>query len=66
MAHKILGELYEKEGKLTVALDEYIRAVEINSQDYETHYKVADLLQQTEKKEEAIIMLQDLLKNRSL
>ena len=60
--HKILGELYEKEGKLNVALDEYIRAVELNEKDYEMHYKVALLLQQTEKNEEAIIMLQDLLK----
>ncbi len=62
MAHKILGELYEKEGKISVALDEYIRAVELNEQDFEMHYKVATLLHETEKKEEAIIMLQDLLR----
>lgn len=62
LVHRILGEIYEKEGKINVALDEYIRAVELNNQDYEMHYKVAYLLQQTEKNEEAIIMLQDLLK----
>ncbi|MBR2786872.1 MAG: tetratricopeptide repeat protein [Clostridia bacterium] len=62
LAHKILGELYEKERNFNAALSEYIRAVETNEQDYEMHYKVAILLQKTEKKEEAIIMLQDLLK----
>lgn len=62
IAHKLLGELYEKEGKINIALDEYIRAVELNEKDYEIHYKVAFLLQETNKNEEAIIMLQDLLK----
>ena len=61
-AHKILGMLYEKDGKINVALDEYIRAVEINDKDFEMHFKVASLLQKTEKNEEAIIMLQDLLR----
>ena len=62
MAHKLLGQLYEKEGKINVALDEYIRAVELKHDDYEMHYKVALLLRETEKNEESVIMLQDLLK----
>ena len=62
LIHKILAQLYEKEGKYNVALDEYIRVVEIKNNDYETHLKVAQLLQKNEKKDEAIIMLQDLLK----
>ncbi len=61
-AHKTLGQLYEKEGNDNVALDEYIRAVDLNNQDYDMQYKVAELLQKTDKNEEAIIMLQDLLK----
>lgn len=60
--HKILGKIYEDEGKINVALDEYIKAVEINQEDYELQYKVATLFQKSEKNEEAIIMLQDLLK----
>jgi len=60
--HKILGRLYEKEGNINVALDEYIRAVELNNSDYEMHYKVAELLQKNERNDDAIIMLQDLLK----
>ena len=60
--HKLLGKLYEKEGNINVALDEYIRAVELNNSDYEMHYKVAELLQKNERNEDAIIMLQDLLK----
>ena len=60
--HKILGRLYEKEGNINVALDEYIRAVELNNSDYEMHYKVAELLQKNERNDDEIIMLQDLLK----
>lgn len=60
--HKLLGQLYEKEGNINVALDEYIRAVELNNSDYEMHYKVAELLQKNERNDDAIIMLQDLLK----
>ncbi len=62
--HKTLGELYEKQGKFNIALDEYIRTVELNNKDFETHYKVAFLLEKTDKKEEAIIMLHDLLKEK--
>jgi len=36
LAHKILGELYEKEGKLTVALDEYINDLKTKSECPET------------------------------
>lgn len=62
MAHKLLAQLYEKEGNFNIALDEYIRVVDLNSTDLQMHYKVADLLYKTQKNEEAIIMLQDLLR----
>ena len=62
LVHKILGQLYEKDGNVSVALDEYIRAVELKNDDYDLHFKVASLLLQTEKKDESVIMLQDLLK----
>lgn len=62
VAHRILAELYEKEGKINLALDEYIRTVELNEKDFEMHYKVALLLQQTNRNEDAVIMLQDLLR----
>ena len=61
-AHKILGQLYEKEGNINIALDEYIRAIELKNDDFELHYKVASLLLEVGKREESIIMLQDLLK----
>ena len=62
LVHKILGQLYEKDGNVSVALDEYIRAVELKNDDYDLHFKVASLLLQTDKKDESVIMLQDLLK----
>ena len=54
--HKVLGMLYEKEGNINVALDEYIRAVELNNSDMGMHYKVAELLQKNDRNEDAIIM----------
>ena len=62
LAHRILAQIYEKDGNINLALDEYIRVAELNNKDYETHYKVAELLKENNKNDEAIIMLQDLLK----
>lgn len=62
IAHKLLAELYEKDGKVNLALDEYIRAVELDEKNFEMHYKVASLLYQLKRNDDAIIMLQDLLK----
>ena len=62
IVHKILGELYEKERQINAALAEYIKVVELDEKNYEMQYKVATLLYKTEKNEEAVIMLKDLLK----
>ena len=64
IAHKMLAELYEKEGNLKVALDEYIRAADLDENNFDIHFKVAELLNKTEKNEEAIIVLQDILRTK--
>lgn len=60
-AHKILAEIYEKEGGIRKAIDEYIICIDINSKDFDLYYKVALLLEELDKKEESIEMLYSLL-----
>ena len=60
-AHKMLAEIYEKEGGARKAIDEYVICIEINKKDYASYYKVAILLNDLEKKDEAIEMLTNLL-----
>lgn len=62
--HKMLAELYEKEGGMRKAIDEYVQAIDINKKDYESYYKVAELLNHLDKKEEASEMLFNLLEKK--
>ena len=59
--HKLLAELYEKEGGMRKAIDEYVQAIDINKKDYNSYYKVAELLDNLDKKDEASEMLFNLL-----
>ena len=54
MGHKTLAEVYEKEEKYSVAVDEYIRATEINNKDIKINYNIARLLNKDERADEAI------------
>lgn len=63
-AHKLLAELYEKEGKFNIALDEYIRAADLDETNVEINYKVADMLNKNDKNDDAIMMLQDILRQK--
>ena len=60
--HKTLAEVYEKENKYSLAVDEYIRANDINNKDIKLNFKIADLLNKDERPGDAITMLQDILK----
>ena len=64
MGHKTLAEVYEKEEKYSVAVDEYIRATEINNKDIKINYNIARLLNKDERADEAITVLQDILKTK--
>lgn len=64
LAHKILAEVYEHENKLDIAIDEYIRASEINNKDIKLNYNIAKLLNKTERNDEAIETLQGILKKK--
>ncbi|MBO5004624.1 MAG: tetratricopeptide repeat protein [Clostridia bacterium] len=64
LGHKIIAEIYELDGKHTNAIDEYVRAIEINTKDYNSYYKISVLLQKLNNNDAAINMLNDLLKKK--
>lgn len=61
-AHKLLAEIYEKEGGMRKAIDEYVMAIDIRNTDYNSYYKISELLNGLSRKDEAITMLNNLLK----
>lgn len=61
IGHKLLAQIYEKEGGQRKAVDEYAQVIEINKKDYESCYKIANLLTDLDKKDEATQMLTNLL-----
>ncbi len=63
IGHKTLAEVYEREEKYSIAVDEYIRASEIDNKDIKLNYNIARLLNKDKRPEEAITALQDILKN---
>lgn len=64
LGHKLLAECYEKEGGMRRAIDEYVTAVDINKKDYKSYFKIAALLRDLGKKDEAIQMLDNLIKTK--
>lgn len=64
LGHKNLAKLYEKEGGMRKAIDEYVQAIDSNKQDYDTYYRISYLLNELDKKEEAAQMLETLLRKK--
>lgn len=64
LGHKLLAEIYEKEGGLRKAMDEYVKVVDIDKKDYNSYYKISYLLNELGKKDEAVSMLESLLKKK--
>lgn len=62
--HKLLAQIYEKEGGMRKAIDEYVQAIDINKKDYDSYYKIASLLNDLNKVDEASQMLNNLLAKR--
>jgi tetratricopeptide (TPR) repeat protein len=60
-AHKLLAEVYEKEGGMRKAIDEYVKAVDLNKKDYDSYYRISFLLNDLGNKEEAKEMLKNML-----
>lgn len=64
IGHKMLAHIYEKEGGMRKAIDEYVQVLDIRKNDYTSYYKISVLLNDLGKKNEAIEMLDTLLKNK--
>lgn len=64
IGHKLLAQIYEKEGGQRKAVDEYSHAISINQKDYDSYYKVANLLIDLDKKDEAEKTLTNLLNKK--
>lgn len=64
IAHILLAEIYEKEGGRRKAIDEYVMALDIKGNDYESYFKIAKLLKELDKKDESTQMLQTLLRTK--
>ena len=60
----MLAQVYENEGGMRKAIDEYVQAIDLNKKDYASYYKVAKLLNRLDKKEEASQMLYNLLSKK--
>ncbi len=63
-AHRYLAEVYEKEGGMRKAIDEFVIAVDLNKKDYNSYYKISFLLRELNKKEDAKVMLENLLSKK--
>ncbi len=62
--HKLLAEIYEKEGGIRKAIDEYNKVIELDKNDYNTQYKVSYLLNDLKRKDEAVEILNNVLNNK--
>lgn len=63
-AHRLLAEIYEKEGGMRKAIDEYVKVLDLKPSDYVTYFKISVLLKDLGKKDEAIQMLKTLVSKR--
>lgn len=64
LGHKMLAKIYEKEGGMRKAIDEYVQVIDIDKKDYESYYQISYLLNELNKKEEASEMLETLLRKQ--
>lgn len=61
-AHKMLAEIYEKEGGMRKSIEEYVKVLDIKRNDYKSYYRISILLRDLGRNKEAIQMLENLLK----
>lgn len=64
IAHKMLAEIYEKEGGIRRAIDEYVKVVDLDGESYDSYYKIAVLLKELGNKEDSLDMLTKLVNKK--
>ena len=60
--HKMLAKIYEKEGGMRKAIDEYVQAIDSNKKDYQATILLGDILIEKELYKEAANVYQDALR----
>ncbi len=63
-AHKMLAEIYEKEGGLRKSIDEYVKVVDLDAQAYDSYFKIATLLKELGNIEDSVDMLTKLVNKK--
>lgn len=64
IGHKLLAQIYEKEGGQRKAVEEYAQVIDINSEDYDSYYKIGTLLTDLDKKDDAVQILTTLVNKK--
>ena len=64
LAHKLLAHFYEKAQNYEAAISEYMKVVDLKPKDFMAQYKLATVLSKNKQQEEAIVVLQDILKQK--
>jgi len=63
-AHKMLAEIYEKEGGLRKSIDEYVKVVDLDSNAYDSYFKIAMLLKDLGNNQDSLDMLTKLVNKK--
>ena len=63
-AHKLLAQVYENEGGLRKAIDEYVKVVDLDPNAYDSYFKIAVLLKEFGNKEDSMDMLKKLVNKK--
>lgn len=63
-AHKLLAKIYEQEGGIRRAIDEYVKVVDLDGKAYDSYYKIAVLLKELGNKEDSLDMLTKLVNKK--
>jgi len=63
-AHKMLAEIYEKEGGLRKAIDEYVKVVDLDANAFDSYFKIATLLKELGNNEDSLEMLTKLVNKK--
>lgn len=64
ISHKLLAQIHEKQENYEAAISEYTIVTELNRNDIESKYNLSFALNKNKQNEEAIIVLQEVLKQK--
>ena len=63
-AHKMLAEIYEKEGGIRKSIDEYVKVVDLDQNAYDSYFKIAVLLREMGNNQDSLDMLTRLVNKK--